>query len=95
MMKRDLPELLAAMNARIDQLQAENEEKDKKIAKLKDATISQRRGLRQLRDTLSRVEAEREAAVEFIKWIDEEFGNYMPVLYHHRFEEWRGAQGEG
>lgn len=51
--------------------------------------------LARLRATLAQVEAEREAAVKFIKWIDSEFGNYMPVLYHHRFEEWRGAQGEG
>lgn len=45
-------------------LQTENAEKDKEIAKLKYVNISQRRGLQQLRDELSLVEAERDAAIE-------------------------------
>ncbi len=73
----------------------ENARLQEQLAAMTVELAASQRDFRAARARAEQMEAERDAAVEFIKWIDEEFGNYMPVLYHHRFEAWRGAQGGG
>lgn len=87
------------LRKRLAALQDENWEKDKEIERLKSELLEAREDhmaseaeREQGLAALSRVEAERDAAVTFIQHIDREYGHYIADT---GFERWRGAQGEG
>ena len=87
----DYVELLSAQLAA---LQAENAEKGKEITRVVNEQLKLMDRAKLAEATLSRVEAERDAANRYLEKIDGMFGTAYPNEILAVLEEWRGAQGE-
>lgn len=91
---RKAADIIDTDEATIAALQSENGSKDKEIVKLKLEKELMRQEWDTLHATLSRVEAERDAANGYLEKIDGMFGTACPNEILAVLEEWRGAQGE-
>ena len=82
------------LRVELSTLQAENAEKRKEITRVINEQLKLMDRAKLAEATLSRVEAERDAANRYLEKIDGMFGTAYPNEILAVLEEWRGAQGE-